>query len=115
MTAKEKNSKRDSANIWKLLTSKDVISVTQGLELARLLPDEVSPLLDGLSINDRTGEILRNARFEGTKNNQKRLDAILLTLMSYALPGSTGSIVRKKVKTISWAVEFVPLTGAKKH
>jgi hypothetical protein len=109
MATKEKNSKRDSANIWKLLTSKDVISVTQGLELARLLPDEVSPLLDGLSINERTGEILRNARFEGTKNNQKRLDTILLTLMSYALPGSTGSIVREKVKTISWAVDFVPL------
>jgi hypothetical protein len=108
MTSTKKAS-RDSANIWKLLTGKDLVSVTQGLELARLLPEEVSGLLEGLSINDRTGEILRNPRFEGTKNNQKRLDAILLTLMSLALPDSTGAKVREKVKNISWTVDFVPL------
>jgi hypothetical protein len=83
MVIKEKKTSRDSSNIWKLLTAKDAASVTQGLELARLLPDEVGTLLNGLSINDRTGEILRSPRFEGTKNTQKRLDAILLTHVSH--------------------------------
>ena len=106
---KGKIATRESSNIWKLLSAKDLISVSQGLELARLLPEEVGTLLEGLSINERTGEILRNARFEGTKNNQKRLDAILLTLMSLALPESTGAKVREKVKNISWSVDFVPL------
>lgn len=109
MAIKEKKTSRDSSNIWKLLTAKDAASITQGLELARLLPDEVGILLNGLSINDRTGEILRSPRFEGTKNTQKRLDAILLTLMSFALPGSTSAIFREKVKRIHWAVDFIPL------
>jgi Leucine-rich repeat (LRR) protein len=100
---------QESANLWKMLTAKEAEIVVQGLHLASALPQEASILVEGVTINERTGELLRSPRFEGTRNTQSKLDALLITLLTLSPQGSAAAEIRKKVREISLAVDFFPM------
>jgi Leucine-rich repeat (LRR) protein len=105
-------SRKDIANLWKMLSSNEDLVVQQGIEIIVAMGDPgqnaVEMLLEGVSVNARTGEIVRNNRFSGTRETQPRLDGLLLHLLSLAAPGSAAAEVRSQVRKIALTGPVIP-------
>ena len=66
MSESPSSPRKDASKIWKLLSASDKATVAQGMQIAESMGAPMDSLLEGISVNDRTGELIRNARFSGT-------------------------------------------------
>ncbi|MBU3617275.1 hypothetical protein [Polynucleobacter sp. JS-Polo-80-F4] len=99
---------KDESSLWKLLSSRELGSIQQGIDIACSLGDEVSGLLSGVSIREATGELLRNSRFSGTGPAQPYLDFALLAILSGAPEGSKAAELKTKVRKLVITIPGVP-------
>ena len=99
---------KDEASLWKLLSSRDVSSIQQGIDIASSLGDEVSGILADVKVRTSSGEILRGARFTGVGPSQPYLDFALLGILSNAKDGSKAAEIKAKVKKISVTIPAIP-------
>lgn len=76
--------RKDASKLWKLLSAADKGTVPQGMLIAESMGVPMAALLEGIFVNDRTGELIRNARFSGTQDAQSQLDRVLLHQLSLA-------------------------------
>ena len=98
----------EAAALWKLLSSRELATIEQGLSLATALETTTDELLEGVSVDASTGELLRGKRFSGTGPAQPFLDLALYGLMSNAAPGSHAAGLRSGVKKIDLTVAALP-------
>jgi hypothetical protein len=101
--------RKDASKLWKLLSASDKATVAQGMQIAESMGAPMDALFEGISVNDRTGELIRNARFSGTKEAQPRLDRVLLHQLSLAEAGSALGKLRAQVRKISIAGDEIPI------
>ncbi len=99
---------RDSQNLWKLLSARDVDLVAQGISLAAALDSSWEDLLDGVDVAPATGTLERGPRFTGTGPSQVYLDVALLGLLSVAVQGTRGAELRRAVKALEITVSAIP-------
>ena len=102
-------SRKEASNLWKLLTSADKATFAQGMEIADSMAAPIDSLLEGISVNDRTGELIRNSRFSGTKDAQPQLDRVLLHQLSLADPKSDIGQLRAQVRKIVISGDVIPV------
>ena len=62
MSESSPSTRKEASNLWKLLSSADKVTFAQGLEIAESMGGPIDFLLEGISVNDRTGELIRNPR-----------------------------------------------------
>ncbi len=103
------SARKEASNLWKLLSASDKATVEQGMQIAESMGAPVEALLEGVSVNDRTGELIRNARFSGTQDAQPRLDRVLLHQLSLAEAGSALGALRAQVRKIAIAGPEIPI------
>ena len=101
--------RKDASKLWKLLSAADKATVAQGMQIAESMGGPMDSLLEGVSVNDRTGELIRNARFSGTKDAQPQLDRVLLHQLSLAEAGSALSELRAQVRKIAITCDEIPV------
>jgi Leucine-rich repeat (LRR) protein len=99
----------DAASLWKLLSTRDLSSIQQGLELIAAIPEQIDILLDGCSIND-DGEIVRSKRFMVSGPAMTYLDLALYGLISSADTSSPFALsLRKSIKKIDQQLSGMPI------
>ena len=103
------SSRKDASKLWKLLSASDKATVAQGMQIAESMGAPMDALLEGISVNERTGELIRNARFSGTKDAQPQLDRVLLHQLSLAEAGSALGKLRAQVRKIVIAGSEIPI------
>ena len=101
--------RKDASKLWKLLSASDKATVAQGMQIAESMGAPMDALLEGISVNDRTGELIRNARFSGTKEAQPRLDRVLLHQLSLAEAGSAVGKLKAQVRKIAIVGDEIPV------
>jgi len=99
---------KDESNLWKLLSSREIGSIQQGIDIACSLGDEVSGILAGVSVREATGELLRSSRFSGTGPAQPYLDFALLGILSGAPEGTKAAELKTKVRKLVITIPGVP-------
>ncbi|MEC9071678.1 MAG: leucine-rich repeat domain-containing protein, partial [Myxococcota bacterium] len=92
----------DARSLFKLLSSRDVEQINQGLFLADSLKDGdvIDDLLSDVGV-DEHGALSRGRRFSGTGPHQPYLDHALMGLLAVCVPGSKGAETRESLKSIS--------------
>ncbi len=103
------STRKDASNLWKLLSAPDKASVAQGMQIAESMGAPMEALLEGVAVNDRTGELIRNARFSGTQAAQPQLDRVLLHQLSLADAASDLGKLRAQVRKIAISGEEIPV------
>ena len=103
------SSRKDASKLWKLLSAPDKATVAQGMQIAESMGAPMDALLEGLSVNERTGELIRNARFSGTKDAQPQLDRVLLHQLSLAEAASALGTLRAQVRKVAIAGDEIPV------
>ncbi len=101
--------RKEASNLWKLLSAPDKATVDQGMQIAESMGAPMAAWLEGVAVNDRTGELIRNARFSGTQDAQPRLDRVLLHQLSLAEAGSALGTLRAQVRKIVLSGEEIPV------
>lgn len=101
--------RKDASKLWKLLSATDKATVAQGMQIAESMGAPMEALLEGVSVNDRAGELIRNARFSGTKDAQPQLDRVLLHQLSLAEAGSDLGKLRAQVRKIALSGDEIPI------
>jgi hypothetical protein len=101
--------RKDASKLWKLLSATDKATVAQGMQIAESMGAPMEALLDGVTINDRTGELIRNARFSGTQDAQPQLDRVLLHQLSLAEADSPLGKLRALVRKIAICGDEIPI------
>lgn len=109
MSESPSSPRKDASKIWKLLSASDKATVAQGMQIAESMGAPMDALLEGISVNDRTGELIRNARFSGTKEAQPRLDRVLLHQLSLAEAGSALGKLRAQVRKVAIGGDEIPV------
>ena len=99
---------KDEASLWKLLSSREIGSIQQGIDIACSLGDEMSGVLAGVEVRASTGELLRGSRFSGTGPAQPYLDFALLGILSGAIEGSKADQIKTKVRKLVLTIPFTP-------
>jgi hypothetical protein len=79
------------------------------MQVAESMGAPMDALLEGISVNDRTGELIRNARFSGTKDAQPQLDRVLLHQLSLAEAESALGKLRAQVRKVAIAGDEMPV------
>ena len=79
------------------------------MQIAESMGAPMDALLEGISVNDRTGELIRNARFSGIKEAQPQLDRVLLHQLSLAEAGSALGKLRAQVRKIVIVCDEIPV------
>jgi hypothetical protein len=102
-------SRKEASNLWKLLSSADKATFEQGMEIADSIGAPIESLLEGISINERTGEFIRNSRFSGTKDAQPQLDRVLLHQLSLADAKTDPGKLRAQVRKIVISGNVIPV------
>jgi len=103
------STRKEASNLWKLLSSADKATFAQGLEIAESMGAPMDSLLEGISVNGRTGELIRNSRFSGTKDAQPQLDRVLLHQLSLAEAKSDIGKFRAKVRKVVISGDRIPV------
>lgn len=101
--------RKDASKLWKLLSAPDKATVAQGMQIAESMGAPMDALLEGISVNERTGELIRNARFSGTKDAQPQLDRVLLHQLSLAEAASALGTLRAQVRKVAIAGDEIPV------
>lgn len=109
MSESSPTSRKEASNLWKLLSSADKETFAQGLEIAKSMGGPIDSFLEGVSVNDRTGELIRNSRFSGTKDAQPQLDRVLLHQISLAEDKSDIGKLRAKVRKVVISGDVIPV------
>ena len=109
MSESSSSPRKDASKLWKLLSASDKATVAQGMQIAESMGAPMDALLEGISVNDRTGELIRNARFSGTKEAQPRLDRVLLHQLSLAEAGSALGKLRAQVRKVAISGDEIPV------
>jgi len=100
----------DVAKVWKLLASRDAMSIAHGLELLSSLGDSDSfDALLTLTDVDERGDLVRGGRFEGSAPAQGFLDVALLGVLSAAPAESRGAALRGRVRSLEARISCPPL------
>jgi hypothetical protein len=93
--------------LWKLLSSRDLRSIRQGIDLAATLSREIDDLLQCVEVNEE-GEIVRGPHFSMAARAQPLLDVTLLSLLSGAPSRTRAAALRAKVRKIVTIVNKIP-------
>jgi len=100
-----------AAILWKLLSSRDLRPMQQGVNLAGTLSGEFDDLLEGVEV-DEAGELVWGPHFSITRDAQPFLDGLLLSLLSVAPGGTRAAALRAAVRKIVTTAAGIPkLTG----
>jgi len=99
---------KDESHLWKLLSSRDIGSIQQGIDIACSLGNEVSGVLSGVDVRESSGELLRGDRFLGAGPSQPYLDFALLGILSGAYEGSIAASIRSRVRKLVITIPAVP-------
>ena len=75
---------RETANLWKLLSTRDLATVRQGINLAATLAGGWDGIVADVTVDSKTGALERGSRFSGSGPAQRYLDVALLGLLSVA-------------------------------
>ena len=109
MSEPSPSTRKEASNLWKLLSSADKATFAQGLEIAESMGGPIDSFLEGISVNDRTGELIRNSRFSVTKDAQPQLDRVLLHQLSLADAKTDIGKLRAKVRKIVISGDVIPV------
>ena len=109
MIESSSSNRKEASNLWKLLSSSDKATFEQGLAIAESMGAPMESLLEGISVNERTGELIRNARFSGTKDAQPQLDRVLLHQLSLAESKSVIGKLRAQVRKVVISGDGIPV------
>jgi hypothetical protein len=109
MSESTPSTRKQASNLWKLLSSADKATFAQGLAIAESMGAPMDALLEGISVNERTGELIRNSRFSGTKEAQPQLDRVLLHQLSLAEPQSDIGKLRAQVRKVVISGDGIPV------
>ena len=109
MSANSPSTRKEASNLWKLLSSADKATFAQGLAIAESMGAPMDALLEGISVNERTGELIRNSRFSGTKETQPQLDRVLLHQLSFAAAQSDIGKLRAQVRKVVISGDRIPV------
>lgn len=97
----------EAKKIWKLLSTRDYMSINQGLKIAETLPDKIDELVLGCDC-DNNGEMVKSKLFQGTKPAEAYLDYALLGLLSHAGENSRSAEIRRSLKKLDIYVKDIP-------
>jgi hypothetical protein len=103
------STRKQASNLWKLLSSADKATFAQGLEIAESMGAPLDSFLEGISVNERTGELIRNTRFSGTKDAQPQLDRVLLHQLSLAEAKSDIGKLKAQVRKVVISGDGIPV------
>ena len=109
MSASSPSTRKETSNLWKLLSSSDKATFAQGLAIAESMGAPMDALLEGICVNERTGELIRNSRFSGTKEAQPQLDRVLLHQLSLADAQSDIAKLRAQVRKVVISGDGIPV------
>ena len=109
MSESSSATRKQVSNLWKLLSSADKATFVQGLEIAESMGAPMESLLEGICVNERTGELIRNSRFSGTKEAQPQLDRVLLHQLSLAEAQSEIAKLRAQVRKVVISGDGIPV------
>lgn len=101
------NLSQEAKKIWKLLNSRDYLSIHQGLKIAETLPDKIDELVSGCYCSD-SGELEKSSRFSGTKTAEAYLDYALLGLLSFSGDTSRSTQIRRSIKILNLYLKELP-------
>ena len=93
--------------LWKLLSSRDLRSIRQGIDLAATLSREIDDLLQCVEVNEE-GEIVRGPHFSVAARAQPLVDVTLLSLLSGAPSRTRAAALRANVRKIVTTVNKIP-------
>ena len=111
-TARLKPLSHEAAKIFKLCISADRSTFLQGLELASAFDTPIVGLLDEVSVDPASGELLRGKRFTGSDKTQPMLDALLLQQLGLAEEGCAAYALRNTIRALTFQAPVVPSLGA---
>jgi len=100
--------KQEASRIYKLCLEKDGKGLLQGLGLAAALGKPLEGLLDEVSVDPSSGELIRGKRFTGTDKNQPLLDALLIQQLGLAPKGTPAYQTRLAIKKLTYIFAVVP-------
>jgi len=100
--------KPETSQILKLCLEKDSKGLMQGLGLAAALGKPLEGLLDEVSIDLASGELIRGKRFTGTDKTQPMLDALLIQQLGLAQKGTPAYKTRMAIKKLTCIAAVIP-------
>lgn len=100
--------KTPGSRIFKLCLTPDRLVALQGLELAASLELPLEGVLDEVSVDPTTGELLRGKRFTGNEKTQTMLDALLLQQLAISGEGMPGFVLRQQLRQLKVTCPVVP-------
>ena len=106
--ARLKALKPEASRIFKLCLDKDKHTALQGLELASALGQPLEGVLDEVSLDPGTNELVRGKRFTGNDKTQPMLDALLILQLGLAPQGTPAFKVRKSIQKLSCIAAVIP-------
>jgi hypothetical protein len=103
-----KPTRAEAVSLWKLVTSGQAALVDQALVISESMGEPVHAWLEGLAVNERTGEVMRNIRFTGTRETQDLLDRVLWHQLSLARPGTPAAELKGRIRKLVFTGTTIP-------
>ncbi|MBU3617260.1 hypothetical protein [Polynucleobacter sp. JS-Polo-80-F4] len=100
--------KQEASRIYKLCLEKDGKGLLQGLGLAAALGKPLEGLLDEVSIDPSSGELIKGKRFTGSDKSQPLLDTLLIQQLGLAQKGTPAYQTRMAIKKLTCIAAVVP-------
>ena len=97
----------EAANIWRLFSSCDLLSIEQGINRAGGFSGVIDDLLEGVEV-EQEGELVRGQFLSVTGAAQPFLNVALLGLLSVAAAGTRAAALRACVRKIVMTVAGIP-------
>ena len=107
-TRSAKSLDRSTVNLWKLLSTRDLATIRQGLNLAAAIGGQWDDITADVKVNAKTGTLERGSRFTVSGPAQRFLDLALLGLLSIAPAGSRAAQLRGEIKKLDLILADIP-------
>jgi hypothetical protein len=95
--------------VWDQLSQRDYSVIQQALDDLKGKDSIIDAILDGVSVNNCTGALIRGSRFKGTSPAMEYLDVALMGLLSIAGPASRAIKIRENVRRLRLNVRMLPI------